>query len=212
MIHIIVVRIVLGGNERVQENVQAQLSPPWITYFNELKNSIGADPTVSVGPLIPVGGNYIILVHALSNEKAIALATLLKSFVEFGNVSVTVIVTNNENNIVNPLPCPLDAFEIAHLFQVALENNPYFEQVVVQPQFPGGSNVVFPVFTAQVIQFFNDDISNLCQTFTDVAANVFHDVMNDDICDIPILFSTSCVPSGESAQLQNTELTPKLFY
>ena len=88
-------------------------------------------------PLIPVGGNYIILVHALSNEKARALATLLKSFVQFGNVSVTVIVTNNENEIVNPFPCPLDAFEIAHLFQVALENNPYFEQVVVQPQFPG---------------------------------------------------------------------------
>lgn len=95
---------------------------------------------------------------------------------------------------------------------MALENNPYFEQVVVQPQLPGGANVVFPVFAAQVIQFFNDDISNLCQIFTGVAANVFHDVMNDDVCGIPILFSTSCVPSSESAQLQNTDLTPKLFY
>ncbi|WP_232361964.1 hypothetical protein, partial [Bacillus thuringiensis] len=186
----------------MEENVQAQLSPPWITYFNELKNSIGADPTVTVGPLIPVGGNYIILVHALSNEKARALATFLKSFVQFGNVSVTVIVTNNENEIVNPFPCPLDAFEIAHLFQVALENNPYFEQVVVQPQFPGGPNVVFPVFTAEVIQFFNDDISNLCQTFTGVAANVFRDVMNDEVCDSPILFSTSCVMNSENTQLQ----------
>ncbi|EOO27278.1 hypothetical protein ICM_01554 [Bacillus cereus BAG1X2-3] len=198
----------------MQENVQAQpqLSPPWITYFNKLVNSIGADPTVTVGPLIPVGGNFIILVHALSNEKAIALATLLKSFVEFGNVSVTVIVTNNENQIVNPVPCPLDAFEIAHLFLVALENNPYFDQVVVQPQFPGGSNVVFPVFKAEVIQFFNDDISNLCQTFTGVAANVFHDVMQDEICDIPILFSTSCVMSSENQELQNADLAPKLFY
>ncbi|PEI86307.1 hypothetical protein [Bacillus toyonensis] len=198
----------------MQENVQAQpqLSPPWITYFNELRNSIGADPTVTVGPLIPVGGNYIILVHALSNEKARALATLLKSSIQFGNVSVTVIVTNNENEIVNPFPCPLDAFEIAHLFQVALENNPYFEQVVVQPQFPGGVNVVFPVFKVEVIQFFNEDISNLCQTFTGVAANVFRDVMQDDVCDIPILFSTSCVMSSENPQLQNKDLEPKLFY
>ncbi|MCM3218782.1 hypothetical protein M3644_02985 [Bacillus cereus] len=196
----------------MEENVQDQLSPPWITYFNELKNSIGADPTVIVGPLIPVGGNYIILVHALSNEKARALATLLKSFVQFGNVSMTVIVTNNENEIVDPFPCPLDAFEIAHLFQVALENNPYFEQVVVQPQFPGGPNVVFPVFAAEVIQFFNDDISNLCQTFTGVAANVFRDVMNDEVCDSPILFSTSCVMNSENTQLQNKDLTPKLFY
>ena len=71
---------------------------------------------------------------------------------EFGNVSVTVIVTNNENDIVNPLPCPLDAFEIAHLFQVALENNPYFEQVVVQPQ-PLVGQMFLPVFAAKVIQF-----------------------------------------------------------
>ena len=85
--------------------------------------------------------------------KSESVSNALKIFVEFGNVSVTVIVTNNENDIVNPLPCPLDAFEIAHLFQVALENNPYFEQVVVQPQLPGGANVVFPVFAAQVIQF-----------------------------------------------------------
>ena len=144
--------------------------------------------------------------------KSESVSNVLKSFVQFGNVSVTVIVTNNENEIVNPFPCPLDAFEIAHLFQVALENNPYFEQVVVQPQFPGESNVVFPVFTAEVIQFFNDDISNLCQTFTGVAANVFRDVMNDEVCDSPILFSTSCVMNSENTQLQNKDLTPKLFY
>ncbi|MGG5735718.1 MULTISPECIES: hypothetical protein [Bacillus cereus group] len=202
----------------MEENVQVELSPPWITYFNELKNSIGADPTVTVGPLIPVGGNFIILVQAMSDEKAIALATLLKPFVEFGNVSVTVVVSNEESVIVNPLPCPLDAFEIAHLFQVALENNPYFQQVVVQPQLPGGANVIFPVFAAKVIQFFNDDISNLCQTFTGVAANVFHDVMNDVVCDIPILFSTSCVTSTgdvrfvSGGNIQNQDITPKLYY
>ena len=64
---------------------------------------------------------------------------------QFGNVNVTIVVSVIGDGIVNPIPCPLDAFEIAHLFQVALESNLYFEQVVVQPQFPGGANVVFPV-------------------------------------------------------------------
>lgn len=184
----------------MDEHVQPQLSPPWITYFNEVKNSIGADPTVTVGPLIPTDGNFIILVQTRSVEKAIALATLLKPTVQFGNVNVTIVVSIRGNDIVNPIPCPLDAFEIAHLFQVALESNFYFEQVVVQPQFPGGANVVFPVFRAKVIQFFNDDISNLCQTFTEVAAKVFRDVMNDTICGIPILFSTSCTPKTKETK------------
>lgn len=184
----------------MDEHVQPQLSPPWITYFNELKNSIGADPTVTVGPLIPTDGNFIILVQTMDIQKAIALATLLKPTVQFGNVNVTIVVSVSGNGIVNPIPCPLDAFEIAHLFLVALENNLYFEQVVVQPQFPGGADVVFPVFAAKVIQFFNDDISNLCQTFTEVAAKVFRDVMNDTICGIPILFSTSCTTNTEISE------------
>ncbi|PEM42079.1 hypothetical protein [Bacillus toyonensis] len=136
----------------MDEHIQPQLSPPGITYFNELRNSVGADPTVTVGPLIPTDGNFIILVQTTDFEKAIALATLLKPTVQF----------------------------------------------VVQPQFPGGANVVFPVFSAEVIQFFNEDISNLCQTFTEVAAKVFRDVMNDAICGIPILYSTSCSTSTET--------------
>lgn len=198
----------------MDEHLQPQLSPPWITYFNELRNSIGADPTVTVGPLIPTDGNFIILVQTADVEKAIALATLLKPTVQFGNVSVTIVVSVSGDGIVNPIPCPLDAFEIAHLFQVALENNLYFERVVVQPRLPGGENVIFPVFAAKVIQFFNDDISNLCQTFTEVAAKVFRDVMNDTICGIPILFSTSCTTSTEISEnaVQNKDTDPKLFY
>ena len=136
----------------MDERVQPQLSPPWITYFNELRNSVGADPTVTVGPLIPTDGNFIILVQTTDFEKAIALATLLKPTVQFGNVNVTIVVSVIGDGIVNPIPCPLDAFEIAHLLQVALESNLYFEQVVVQPQFPW-SECCFSGFAAKVIQF-----------------------------------------------------------
>jgi hypothetical protein len=168
------------------------LSPPWVTYWNELKYSIGQEPSVIVGPLIPVGSTYIIPVTAIGDEKAIALATLLKNPVEFGNVSVMIVVINGDQEIVSALPCPLSAFIVADLVQNALSGNPYFVEVVVKQQTPGGSNAVYPVFTSEVIQFFNDDISNLCNTFTAVAAHVFADVMQDSLCDVPILYSTSC--------------------
>ncbi|MGM0845651.1 MAG: hypothetical protein ACQEUT_11790 [Bacillota bacterium] len=171
---------------------EVQLSPPWITYFNQLKFSIGADPEVTVGPLIPVGSIFIALVTVPDNQKAIALATLLKSSVEFGNITVNVVVVNGEQEIVNPLPCPLSPFTLAALLETALSGNPYFLEVVVKPQLPGEPDAVYPVFTAEVIQFFNDDISNLCNTFTGVAANVFADVMVESLCDVPILYSTSC--------------------
>ncbi|MBH9964951.1 hypothetical protein [[Bacillus] enclensis] len=168
------------------------LSPPWVTYHNELKYSIGQDPNVIVGPLIPVGSTYVIPVTTIREKTAIAFATLLKNPVEFGNISVMVMVINGHQEIVSSLPCPLSAFVVADLVQNALSGNPYFVEIVVKPQSPGGSNAVFPVFTPEVIQFFNDDISNLCNTFTAVAADVFADVMMDNHCDVPILYSTSC--------------------
>lgn len=53
----------------------------WIIYFNELKNLIGVDLIVIVGLFIFVGGNYIILVYVLSNEKVRVLVMFLKFFV-----------------------------------------------------------------------------------------------------------------------------------
>ncbi|PFA62207.1 hypothetical protein CN378_21610 [Bacillus sp. AFS015802] len=176
----------------MDKKMNVQLSPPWITYFNELKNTIGTDPEVTMGPLIPVDSQYIAIVTTTNNEKAAALATLLDPSIEFGNVTLTVIIVNNEQEIVTGLPCPLRSFAVAELVQVALEGNPYFERVVVKPQLPGGPNAVYPVFKAEVIQFFNDDISNLCNSFTGVASTVFSDVMKDDVCGVAILFSTDC--------------------
>ncbi|WP_433751087.1 hypothetical protein [Falsibacillus pallidus] len=179
-------------SEMVEAAAGVQLSPPWVTYQNELKYSVGQDPNVIVGPLIPAGGNYIIPVTVLGDEKAIALATLLKSHVEFGNVSINIVVINGDQEIVEPVPCPLGAFAIAGLVEQALSGNPYYEDVVVKRQNMGGNNAVYPVFKPEVIQFYNDDISNLCNNFTAVASKVFEDVMKEDLCSVSILYSTSC--------------------
>ena len=175
-----------------------QLSPPWITYFNKVKFTIGEDPEVTVGPLIPVDSIYIALVTVSDNEKAEALATLLEPTMEFGNITVMVVVINADQEIASPVPCPLRAFTVAALVDTALSGNPYYEEVVVQEQLGVGRRAVYPVFTPEVIQFFNDDISNLCNTFTGVAADVFADVMKDLVCDVPLLFSTSCDELPES--------------
>ncbi|WP_114746809.1 hypothetical protein [Falsibacillus pallidus] len=179
-------------SEKVGAEAGVQLSAPWVTYQNELKYSIGQDPSVIVGPLIPTAGNYIIPVTVIGDAKAIALATLLKNPVEFGNVSINVVVINSEQEIVEPVPCPLGAFAIAGLVQQALSDNPYYEDVVVKRQNMGGNNAVYPVFKPEVIQFYNDDISNLCNNFTAVASKVFEDVMKESLCGVSIQYSTSC--------------------
>ena len=168
------------------------LAPPWITYWNEIVSTIGKDTSIQILPLISFGeNNYFIILVVQDPQKAQALATLLKPTQEFGNITVSISVTTN-NGIIEPLPCPLSAFIIADLFNIALNNNPYFEGITVIKNPMTNENNVFPVFKPSVIQFFNDDISNLCQTFTEVAAKVFANVMQKTICNVPILYSTSC--------------------
>ncbi|RLQ92285.1 hypothetical protein [Falsibacillus albus] len=176
----------------MEKTVEVQLSPPWVTYYNELLNTIGKDPDATVGPLIPSDGNYIVPVMVMGDGKAEALATLLKPTVEFGGVTLTVVVINEEQQIVSPLPCPLGVFAVADLADTALSGNPYYDQTVVKRLSPGGPNAVYPVFAPEVIQFFNDDISNLCNNFTGVASKVFAEVMIEELCRVSILFSTSC--------------------
>ncbi|WP_155894971.1 hypothetical protein [Bacillus sp. 123MFChir2] len=113
---------------------------------------------------------------------------------------MNVFVSNREGQLVSSFRCPLDAFEVA------------------QPQLLGGKNVVYPVFKPEVTQFFNDDISNLCNTFVAVAANVLKDVMKGTVCSVLFLFSTSCNEISVASkakvdvEMKNKSILPRLFY
>ncbi|WP_026576220.1 hypothetical protein [Bacillus sp. UNC438CL73TsuS30] len=168
-----------------------QLSPPQYTYFNELKYSIGNDPMVQVLNLIefPEDGGYLIPIIVFSSrKKARALATILNLQKELGNITVNAIVIYDKS-IVRPYGRTFTAEGLVDLFEEALSSNRYFkfaETKLFSPDTPS----VYPVFTKSVIQFFNDDISDLYNNFNEVAAFVFRDVLRDEINGILINPST----------------------
>jgi hypothetical protein len=166
-----------------------QLSPPEFTFFNELKNSIGKDPLVTVENIIklPNGENLIpVLVH--KQKKALALATILDLHKDFGGIIVNVQVIFN-GQAVDPLEKDFTPREVVKLFKAALGTNRYFKFAVAKLFSPGVFGV-FPVFSKKVIQFFNDDISDLYNNFNEVAATVFKDVLKGEINEIVINPST----------------------
>jgi hypothetical protein len=153
-------------------SVQPQLSPPWYTLWNEIKASVGNDPGVKVGPLVTSSLPYIVPITVGNHDKAVALASIMALQHQFGNISVVIQVKDGDGTPVKPIN-PTSADQLAELVKTALDSNGWLTQVVVQPLFPGGRAIVFAVFAKAVIQFFNDDLSDLYHNYNNVVGFVF---------------------------------------
>lgn len=182
----------------LRKKAQIRLSPPEATYFNEIKFSIGDDPLVRVEPLSELpGGNFRITLRVQGIPKARALATLLVRTRQIGNLRIQVRVKTMDGNVVQPISRTLSPREIANLYRVAFRTNRLFNFAVVRASL--SFTAVYPVFKAQVIQFFNDDLSDLFNNFNRVAAFVFRDVLRNRINRTPILFSTARQQTGSTS-------------
>lgn len=161
------------------------LSPPWQTQYQKLLHTLGVDPLVHVGPLLSSGSTYYTRVKVIGNQKARALATLIRPTVQFGNITFKVIVLNQKGSTVTPFSGPFSALKTVRILRLALRSNPLFRFAIVGPV----SNV-YPVFAKQVVQFYNDNLADYRGNFNGVTAFVFAEVLKASLGNIGIGYST----------------------
>ena len=133
--------------------VEPSLSPPWQEQYAKLKNTVGMDPLVRVGPLLPSGSNYVVRVRVMGNVKARALSTLLRKSVQFGNVGFKVVVVNQNGVTVSPFQGPFTVLRIVRILTLAFQSNRLFRFAKA-----GSLSNVYPVFAKQVVQFYDDNL------------------------------------------------------
>ena len=173
----------------MNEEMLLRLSPPWYTFFNYIKHSIGADRYVDVLDMKELSNTrYLIQVDVKVKKKAAALAAILVTHRQFGNINVCVEVMHN-GQVVKPVEQTHNVCSLISVLEAALETNDYFEFAKFEKIFSAA--VIFPVFKKAVIQFFNDDLSDLYNNFNGVAANVFEEVIKSPIDDVFIYPSTA---------------------
>ncbi|MWC29351.1 hypothetical protein [Paenibacillus sp. MMS18-CY102] len=171
-----------------RKGIQVSVSPPQFTYFREVSFSVGNDPLVRVDPLREIApGVFLITLHVQGLSKAKALATLLTRTKTFGMIRILVRV-RNAGKLVKPLTCKLSPNQIVALYRTAYKSNRYFSFVTVHTAF--GVTYVYPVYKLRIIQFFNDDLSDLYANYNNVAAFVFRNVSRTIISGKSIQFST----------------------
>lgn len=141
---------------------RVKLSPPWVTYSNMIQSLFKGDPDVSFQF---DEDEYSLKIFVEKPEKADALMKLLPSQKEFGNVVLKITVVPAD-----------DSVNYLELFRAAFKDNPNVAEIT-SVENPFGDLLNFVVFKKEVVQFFNDDTSDMhgvCSTLNeDIARNVF---------------------------------------
>jgi hypothetical protein len=140
------------------------LSSPWCIYADEVKALFGKDPEIKVEYDNDVPE---VKLYVDNEEKAEALTQLLPTQKVFGNVVLKVTVVPANMKASNS---KLD------LFNIAFKGNPAFAYTASVEQFLGLTSN-FVVFAKEVVQYYNDDLSDIhgnCSTlYQEIAKDVF---------------------------------------
>ena len=147
-----------------------KISPPWYTFYKEVCELFKKDNDV-----IPVYDDKIqtLTLNVKKYEKAKALKKIIPAKKTCGNVTVTINVDYKENS--KP---------ISETYKDAFENNPAFKYVF---DFDAGTNnITYVVFEKEVVQFWNDDMSDPHGVTSTLYKNIAEDVFDTD----GVIFST----------------------
>ncbi|HEY0014740.1 MAG TPA: hypothetical protein VGC13_00415 [Longimicrobium sp.] len=156
---------------------QPGLAPPWITLQRQLAATIGRAPGVRVGQPREQGRTQVIEVTVEDPAAGTGLATILTPQYPGNTIQVKVLSPAGQ-----PYPARLVGSneELQGVVRAALGANPLFVETVIASTTPPIGPRVWVVFQAQVVQFPNDDISDLFLNFNGVAEDVFAAVLRGD--------------------------------
>lgn len=145
-----------------------KLSSPWMKLYHEIRAMFAEDQNVHV-IFDEDKGN--IVVYAQQPRKAAALGILLNKKYTFGNVEINVIVppTNSET---------IEFYNSKEIYDAAFNENHALSFTYVSP-LPIANDTCYVVFKNCVVQYFNDDLSDIhgnCSTlYQEIAKEIFND-------------------------------------
>ena len=158
-------------------NLRLKLSPPWITYVNEVNALFENDDDVKV---IYENSKLTLKIFVEKVRKAAAISQLMPTEKEFGNVKLKISVIPANGGVMKPIR------ETNEVFEAAFEDNPALSFVETVPSSLWSFNCTYVVFKNKVVQFFNDNLKdihgNMSTLYQDIAEDVFTEMYGVSYC------------------------------
>ena len=153
-------------------NIRLKLSPPWITYVNQLKALFDGDPLIAFNEDFENEDGPRVVLACGNSDKTTALMKLLPAEKNFGNVTLRIEIDGIPSN---------RAFtSMKELFETAFNGNPAFAYVVTPAQdgyiwMP----VTYVVFKNCVVQFFNDNLNDCHGILSTLYETIAYDIFEE---------------------------------
>ncbi len=153
-----------------------KLSPPWITYVRKLYALFHEDPDVK---FVYDNDKIELKIYVADQDKAEAFEKLIGSSVDFGNVTLNIMVI------------PPNGFKSQQeLFEILFKGNP----ILVDSQTIEGitSNPMkFMIFKKKIIQFYDDNLGDLNGIRSSLYETIARDIFDDTD---GVYFNTELLP------------------
>lgn len=149
------------------------IEAPWYTHQKMVKALFEHDPDIVVGDIYEPDtddAEYAFDIEVRNHEKFIALDRAIQKTVVFGNITLTIVLCDEENSSVHP------GYE---LFNTLFKDNPIAKDIkVVRDQ--AEVDHVFVRFEPQVIQFYDDDLTDYNGNWNGIAEDIAREIFAND--------------------------------
>lgn len=153
--------------------INLKLEAPWYTYYKMLNALFEQDDEIIVFPIEEYDDgvcDYAIHIDVRNHEKYVALDRVLPAYKAFGSIVVRILLYDVENNSTDPG---------VELYSTIFKDNPIVKDIRTCVD---GLNVVhsYVEFVPEVIQFFDDDISDYNGNWNGLAEDIAREVFEND--------------------------------
>lgn len=169
-----------------KKDTNLKMQSPWVTYYNKVNALFGKDPDIKVELKDDHDSSIKEIILYVNDEvKANAINLLLKNDINMGNLTLKVyaVCPNTDN----------DAKSALNTIETAFKNNPIFKNTINVDTVIG--NVSYAVFAKEVVQFFNDDLTDAWGNYNGLPEDIAREILD---VDKPLLSRINICTDGEA--------------
>lgn len=176
------------------ENMNLKLSPPWNTYQQEVKALFESDPDIEVGDVnnAPDGSDfqYYFDMTVNNHDKFVAMLAVLPEIVNFGNVDLK----------INMIDRSSDENPYISLYETIFQGNAHLKDIKKVQDFAGTTHAYIR-FKPEVIQFYQDDISDYSGNWSGLAQDIARDLFTHT--GVTVHFCTADLREDNNSEVNN---------
>jgi len=147
------------------------LEAPWENFNKKVKALFAGDPDITVGDVYETDGDtdFAFDIEVKKHDKYIALDRLLPGIKVYGNVTLGIVLYDEENTATDTLG----------LFNTLFAGNPIVSDFKTRKD-PAGVDWNYVLFAPEVVQFFDDDIGDYYGNWTGLAEDIAREVFAEN--------------------------------